>query len=147
MTEVNIYIATSVKSPKSRNGSVGFAIEWPGTNREPIAGIAPVQQMTANQSIMTALYKALWNVKKPSHIVIFTDSDYLKASLGWLPGWMESGWKRSDGKPVANWQAWETLAGKLQGHEVEFRMHEHHPYSNWFETNLQSKTIAKTRGC
>lgn len=137
MNQVNIYIAVSNKSPKSLNGKVGFVIEKEGS--EPLSGIAPAQHLTCHQAEMSALYKALCSIREPSYLVIYTESSYLSASIRWLPGWEANGWKRSNGKDIANREAWELLAQRLFGHETEFRIGEHHAFKNWLETEVHRK--------
>lgn len=134
MKTVKIYIATSIKSPKSRNGRVGFVVEKdPVEQVDAISGIAPVQHLTSNQSEMTALYKALFKVKEPSHLVIFTDSVYLKSSIERLQVWKAEDWKNSKGKDIANKSAWMVLEEKLRIQEVEFHIKEDHEYKKWLE--------------
>lgn len=137
MNQVNIYIAVSNKSPKSLNGKVGYVVEKEGM--EPLSGIAPAQNLTCHQAEMTALYKALFSVKEPSHLVIYTESMYLPSSLRWLPTWKTNGWKNSKGKDLANREAWEALAQKLSGHETEFRVGEQHAFKKWLETEVNRK--------
>ena len=134
MTEIKIYLETSNKSPKRRNGKVGYVLEKEGF--EPLTGIAPAQNLTCHQAEMSALYKALFPIREPAHLIIYTDSAYLASSIRWMPGWKANGWKNSKGKDIANREAWELLAQKLSGHETEFKVGEHHAFKNWLETEV-----------
>lgn len=137
MKTVNIYIETSIKSPKRLNGKVGYILET-DTAKGPatFTRIAPVQQMTAHLSEMEALRMALDHMKVPSHLVIFTDSRFLKSSIEWLPGWKENDWKKANGKEIANVAEWKLLDGLLQGHELEFRVGEDRGYKKWLTAEV-----------
>lgn len=137
MTEIKIYLETSNKSPKRRNGKVGYVLEKEGF--EPLTGIAPAQNLTVNQAEMTALYKALFPIREPAKLIIYTDSMYLANSVGCLEKWKTNGWLNAKGKEVANREAWELIDQKLQGHKVEFRVGDHHPYRKWLETEVRRK--------
>ena len=137
MEKVNIYIAVSNKSPKSLNGKVGYVIEKEGF--EPLSGIAPAQNLTVNQAEMTALYKALFPIREPAELIIYTDSMYLANSVRCLEKWKTNGWLNAKGKEVANRAAWELIDQKLQEHKVEFHVGDHHPYRKWLETEVRRK--------
>ena len=65
---------------------------------------------TNNRMEMTAAVKALGALKKPCHVVIYTDSEYLKNGITkWLPNWKKRGWKTAAGTPVKNAELWRAL--------------------------------------
>ena len=64
---------------------------------------------TNNRMELTAAIKALRAVKKPSSVVLITDSLYLQKGITqWLPNWIRKNWKRNSGE-VANRDLWEQL--------------------------------------
>ena len=53
---------------------------------------------------------------------VYSDSTYVvdAVSQHWLSGWMQKGWKTSNGTPVANQDLWMMLADLLRTHQVRF---------------------------
>jgi ribonuclease HI len=78
-------------------------------------------QTTNNRMELTAAIRALQALKQPSHVLLYTDSEYMKRGVTeWLPGWERRGWKRQTGK-LANVDLWQNLAAELKIHKVEWR--------------------------
>ncbi len=54
-------------------------------------------------------------------LVIQADSQYaINAVSKWMPGWKSRGWKKADGKPVANREILEEIDRELQGRKYRF---------------------------
>jgi ribonuclease HI len=71
---------------------------------------------------LTAVIEALAAVKRPSHIVIHTDSQYVKLGITeWMAQWKQRGWKTADRKPVKNVDLWQRLAELAAPHQIEWR--------------------------
>jgi ribonuclease HI len=72
---------------------------------------------TNNRMEMSAVGKALLALEKtPGDLKIYTDSKYvIDGATQWLDGWKKRGWKKSDGKEVANPAHWKRLDALL-GH-------------------------------
>ena len=52
---------------------------------------------------------------------VFCDSTYaINAITKWMPGWKRRGWKKGDGKPVANVEIMKALDAAMQGRRVVF---------------------------
>lgn len=49
--------------------------------------------------------------RRSKRVLIYSDSAYLTNCFiqGWIPNWRRRGWRKADGKPVANRALWETL--------------------------------------
>lgn len=76
---------------------------------------------TNNRMEMTAAIEALKELKSPSKVVLFTDSQYLMRGITeWLPNWIKKNWRTTSG-PVANKDLWLELLSALQPHKVEWR--------------------------
>lgn len=140
MDIVNIYTATSIRTPKRRDGHIAYVLEYPV---EPVPAtlskIAPVQQMTEHQASITAIIEALKRMRKKCKLVIYTDSDYVAAAFtqGWIEQWVVKDWKTSTGKDVANREEWENLLDLLGGNVFEFKVKEPHAYRNWMQRELE----------
>ena len=86
---------------------------------------------TNNRMEMTAAITALESLKRPCHVVLTTDSQYLvKGMTEWLPGWIRKGWVNSKKEPVLNRDLWERLKELAGTHAVQWvwvRGHAGHP--------------------
>jgi ribonuclease HI len=79
-------------------------------------------QTTNNRMEITAAVRALESIKKPSQVVIHTDSRYLMdGATQWLRRWKTNGWKTSDKKPVKNEDLWRALESAMERHQVSWR--------------------------
>ena len=81
------------------------------------------ERMTTNNRMeLMAAIKALEALKKPSTVMLYTDSRYVMDGLTqWLPRWKQNGWKTSDKKPVKNGELWRALDEAASRHDVVWR--------------------------
>ena len=55
-------------------------------------------------------------------LLVYCDSTYaIKAIREWMPGWKRRGWKKGDGKPVANLEILKALDRAMQGRRDRVR--------------------------
>ncbi len=84
-----------------------------------IAESAP--NTTNNKMELLAAIKALKSVKKPSEIMLYTDSMYLVNGMTkWMKNWVLRNWKKSDKKPVENKEYWQQLLELSNKHSITF---------------------------
>ncbi len=77
---------------------------------------------TNNRMEMTAAIEALRLLKRPSSVVITTDSQYLvKGMTEWIGGWQRKGWINSKKEPVVNRDLWEILLELTSPHSVKWQ--------------------------
>lgn len=77
---------------------------------------------TNNRMELTAVIEALRALKRPCHVVVHTDSQYVQKGMSeWLPNWKRRGWLTADKKPVRNADLWQALDALVAEHEVEWR--------------------------
>lgn len=78
---------------------------------------------TTNQRMeLTAAIKALQALKKPSDVVLYTDSTYvLKGITEWIHNWKRNGWVNSAKKPVSNADLWRELDAAREDHTIEWK--------------------------
>ena len=82
---------------------------------------------TNNRMELMAAIKGLEALKKPSSVVLSTDSRYVMDGLQqWLPRWKANGWKTADKKPVKNDDLWKKLDELAKLHHVTWRWVEAH---------------------
>ncbi|HEY0422669.1 MAG TPA: ribonuclease HI [Rhodopila sp.] len=77
---------------------------------------------TNNRMELTAAAEALESLKRPCHVVVHTDSQYLRNGITrWSTGWVRKGWRSSTGDPVANIDLWKRILAAVATHRVEWR--------------------------
>ncbi|MGX5202494.1 ribonuclease HI [Aliikangiella sp. IMCC44632] len=77
---------------------------------------------TNNRMELMAAIRALQALKKPSNVVLTTDSQYVRKGITeWMEGWKSRGWKNSAKKPVKNVDLWQLLDEQNCRHQVEWR--------------------------
>jgi ribonuclease HI len=95
------------------------AILISGRHRKEISGGEPLT--TNNRMELMAAISALEALKKPSHVDLHTDSEYVKKGISeWIHGWKQRGWKTADKKPVKNVELWQRLDTARARHEVHW---------------------------
>ncbi len=93
-------------------------LECDGKEREIFGGEAAT---TNNRMEMLAVIEALNSLKRPSHVVLHTDSTYVhKGMTEWLRGWKARGWRTASKEPVKNVDLWKRLDEATQPHEIDW---------------------------
>ncbi len=100
-------------------GGWGVLLKWGRHEKELFGG----ELLTTNNRMeITAVIKALEAIKRPSRVVIHTDSQYVKnAMTKWLDGWKQNNWRTSNRKPVKNTDLWQHLDSLVQIHDVTWQ--------------------------
>jgi ribonuclease HI len=76
---------------------------------------------TNNRMELTAAASALEALKKPSKVVVYTDSEYVKNGITrWATGWVRKNWRGAGGDPVKNMDLWQRLLTAEKPHKVEW---------------------------
>lgn len=87
-----------------------------------------VPNTTNNRMEMTAVLESLKILKRPYHVVVYTDSKYVQQGIGdwkngepghnkgWMVGWKANGWERSTG-PLINPDLWLLLYEEVKRHK------------------------------
>lgn len=100
-----------------------------GEKRREICGGEP--DTTNNRMEMTAVIRALEQLKKPSHVRVHTDSQYVQKGINeWLAGWKRRNWRTAAGQAVKNQDLWRELDQLNALHTIEWhwvRGHNGHP--------------------
>jgi len=100
-------------------GGYGAILRY-GRETKEISGCQP--QTTNNRMEMMAVIEALRLIKRPSKIIVRTDSNYvIKGMTEWIFGWVRRNWVNSKKKPVLNRDLWEILLALSKSHEIEWK--------------------------
>lgn len=76
---------------------------------------------TSGEMALTAAVEALERLTKPRPVRLHTDSAFIVEGMTqYLAGWKARGWRRADGKPVANAELWQRLDELAAVHQVEW---------------------------
>ena len=79
------------------------------------------QETTNNRMELKAAIEALRALKKPSEVVLHTDSKYVMDGItSWLASWKKRGWKTASKKPVKNQDLWQELDKETGRHEIRW---------------------------
>lgn len=77
---------------------------------------------TNNRMEMTAVIEALRALKKPSSVILTTDSQYVRKGITeWINGWKRKNWLTSARKPVKNVELWKAIDSLAEQHDIEWR--------------------------
>jgi len=82
------------------------------------------RETTNNRMEMLAVIMALESLKRPCHVILHADSQYvLKGMTEWLAGWKARGWKTAARQPVKNVDLWQRLDALVSnaGHRIDWR--------------------------
>jgi ribonuclease HI len=78
---------------------------------------------TNNRMELTAALEAIRRLRRDeaAPVIIRSDSKYLiEGMTEWAPGWAARGWRRADGRPVANQDLWEALQSQPMPHALSW---------------------------
>ncbi|MGE5723013.1 MAG: ribonuclease HI [Sphingomonadales bacterium] len=115
---------------KGNPGPGGWgAIIRSGVHEKEISGGDPAT--TNNRMELTAAIRALEALKRPCHVILTTDSSYVREGITkWIHGWRRNGWRTADRKPVKNAELWQELLDAAARHRIEWHWvkgHAGHP--------------------
>lgn len=79
-------------------------------------------QTTNNRMELTATIKALEALKKPSKIILTTDSKYVIDGITeWIFGWQKNNWRNSAKQEVKNKDLWQALLALTKQHDIAWK--------------------------
>jgi ribonuclease HI len=114
-------------------GGWAFIMKHPDTGKAlERSGAEP--DTTNNRMELLSVIRGLETLKRPTHVELFTDSEYVRKGLSeWMPKWKANGWRRREGtalKPVKNEDLWRQLDELVARHRFKFTRvagHSGHP--------------------
>ena len=115
--KVHIYTDGACLGNPGRGGYAAILIYR--ENQKEIYGYE--KETTNNRMEMRAVIEALRALKRPSEIIIYTDSKYVMEGITkWIFGWKKNGWRSADRKPVKNSDLWQDLDIESAKHQIEW---------------------------
>lgn len=76
---------------------------------------------TNNRMELLAAISGLQALKEPCHVVITTDSQYVRKGITeWIENWKKNGWRTSAKSPVKNVDLWQQLDQEQSRHQLEW---------------------------
>jgi ribonuclease HI len=100
-------------------GGWGAILIYKDSEKELLGGEAPT---TNNRMELMGAISALEAIKRPAHVRLHTDSQYVKNGItSWIAGWKRKGWKTASGSPVANVDLWQRLEAAAAPHKIEWK--------------------------
>ena len=116
-------------------GGWGAVLRSNGKEREISGGEALT---TNNRMELMAAIEALKALKRPCHVQLWTDSNYVRDGITkWIHGWRRNGWKTADKKPVKNAELWQALLEATEPHRIDWHWvkgHAGHPENERADT-------------
>ncbi len=91
-----------------------------GNHRKELSGAEA--QTTNNRMELTGAIRALQELKRQSHVVLHTDSQYVKNAFTnrWLEKWQKNGWRTASKSAVLNEDLWRELLRQSELHEIDW---------------------------
>lgn len=78
-------------------------------------------ETTNNRMELTAAIEALRALKRPSDVILHTDSRYVMDGItSWLENWKRRGWTTAAKKPVKNRDLWQALDAEAAKHSIRW---------------------------
>ncbi|HTS85244.1 MAG TPA: ribonuclease HI [Usitatibacter sp.] len=99
-------------------GGWGALLRFNGEERELFGGEALT---TNNRMELTAVIEALGALKRRSHVLLHTDSQYVQKGITeWIRGWKARGWRTASREPVKNVDLWKRLDEAAAQHDIDW---------------------------
>lgn len=76
---------------------------------------------TNNRMELLAAISGLQALKEPCHVIITTDSQYVRKGITeWIENWKKNGWRTAAKAPVKNADLWQQLDQEKSRHQLEW---------------------------
>lgn len=115
-----------------------------GAIEKEVTGYCP--NTTNNRMELMAAIRGLETLKRPSRVIIYTDSNYVfKGITSWITLWLKKEWLNTQKKQVLNRDLWKRLLMASEPHQIEWKWikgHAHHPENERCD-RLAKQTIVK----
>lgn len=120
MNPIQIYTDGACKGNPGLGGW-GALLLADGREKELFGGAVST---TNNRMELMAVIEALAALKRPSHVILYLDSEYVRKGITeWISGWKARGWRTAARQEVKNVDLWQRLDAAVfgAGHRIEWR--------------------------
>ena len=118
MSSIEIYTDGACRGNPGPGGWGALLIA--GDYRKELSGAEALP--TNNRMELTGPIEALRALRRPSRVILYTDSKYVCNGIEeWLPQWKKRDWRTADRKPVKNVDLWQALDAARQAHDVTWK--------------------------
>lgn len=140
MKEVSVYVDTSIKGPRRRDGMCLYILSFQAANGK-VADMGRRimrKDTTENQLTLLGLEGALKHLKVPCALCLYLECAYVATAISekWYEKWRYGGWMNAKNKPVRDAEIWQSIEYLLNAHEVEVRLKQENPYRGWMWREL-----------
>ncbi len=139
--QVNLYLVSSLKGPKRRNGAYGYVLERKTSKgTATLTNVKAVEDSTEHQSLIIAMLEAAKRLNEPCNLTIYTDDGYIEAALTtWIAQWQQSEWTNKKGMTVADADKWQQFCDVMSENTImEVIVKEEHEYHDWLMRETES---------
>ncbi|WP_300801349.1 RNase H family protein [uncultured Acetatifactor sp.] len=140
MKAVSIYIDTSIKGPRRRDGACQYILSYHAANGKvaDMGGRILREGATENQLALLGLEGALKHLREPCALCLYLECRHVASAIKgkWYEDWRYGGWMTAKGRPVSHAETWQSVAALLAAHEMEVRLEQEHPYREWLKLEL-----------
>lgn len=118
MQQIEIY-TDGACSGNPGPGGWGVILKYKDIIKELSGGC---KNTTNNRMEMLAVIKGLEALKRPCQVTLYSDSKYIVDAMnkGWVGGWLQRGWMRSNGQPAKNIDLWERILQLSNIHKIKW---------------------------
>jgi len=133
-----IFVAFTAGSCKGNPGPGGAAIRVHAPNGVITEMSRKSLSTTNNIAEMSAVIEALKAIPEGASVLVCLSCNYIKDNFEMrLAGWQAAGWKKTDGKDVANKEQWQMMVALSETRQVSF--HKINPRENKLVASLAKK--------
>ncbi|MEO1037774.1 MAG: ribonuclease HI [Pseudomonadota bacterium] len=119
MTEAVVIYTDGACRGNPGPGGWGALLSANGREKEICGGEV---ETTNNRMELTAAIEALRALNRPSRVVLYTDSVYVRNGItSWLAAWKRRGWRTASKQPVKNRDLWQALDEAAREHDIDWR--------------------------
>ena len=144
MRTVDIYIDTSLKGPRRKDGSCLYILSFT-TAKGLTADLGQWirrEDTTENQLTLLGLESALKHLQEPCRLILHLECAYLASALEnrWYEKWREEGWMNAKNVPVRDAEIWRSIEYLLNAHDFQVCLKQPHTYREWMHRELTGKS-------
>lgn len=137
---VNIYIETLVRGPKSKKAAGEWLVEFITRKGVTVtrSGIICKEEISENALTLELLKDAFSILTKNCSIRVNTQCGHVLGAIQnhWLTQWKKRDWVNAKGSPVANRELWQQVSELMEHHLVEFDSG-WHPYREVMQGDIR----------